>query len=360
MTSAKDDARRSPAPPRRSRRAIVRRVLVRGLLVLATVAIGLAWPLRLAEWGSPEVSAFLITVGAGTLTLALYHGVLGLMAWRRRRREPRRLAHEPGRRPGSTEAWLHVVTGPDRARIAEVTVAVAAELLEREGRVVVMDAGRRLRLHEVFGREPRWGVGECLSGELPLLGLVQDTGCPGLYLLAHGAAARAEDWPRLGRVLDDAQAHFAHCVLALDAAVPHEAGEALTGRHLEGWWAGSGAPTRNGLAFSERTGITVTSYPLVGGLEAALERLVSAADVPAPIDAPRPVAAAAPPEWSAAQRPAPATIAEPTPSPFAEDLPPSILDDDGRVRERLRFLVWARSLRPKRQESARVSTAATS
>src|SRR5262245_48753419 len=164
MTSAKDDARRSAAAPRRSRRALVRRVLVRGTLVLATVAVGLAWPLRFAEWGSPELSAFLVSVGAGALALSLWHGLLGLIDRGRRRREPRRLALDDGRRPGATQAWLHVVTGGDRSRVAEVVIAVAGELLEQGGRVVVMDAGRRLDLHEAFHREPRWGVGECLTG----------------------------------------------------------------------------------------------------------------------------------------------------------------------------------------------------
>lgn len=316
---------------------------MRATLALATVTVGLVWPLRVADWGSPEFSAFLIAVGSGSLALALYHGVLGLIT-RLRRREPRRLAHDPARRPGTTEAWLHVVSGPERARIAEAVVAVAAELLAGGGRVVVMDAGRRLRLHEIFGREPRWGVGECLSGSLPLLGLVQDTGCPGLYLLAHGAAAPADDWPELGRVLDEARPHFARCVLALDAAVPREAAEALAGRHLEGWWAGSSGPSRSALAFAERTGIALTGYPLAGGVEAAFERLpMSAAAGTDPIPARIP---AAPPRLTVTI-PAPRVVA-PEAVPV-EVAPPSILDCDVRVRERLRFLVWARSLRADRE-----------
>src|SRR6185503_6901181 len=140
--------------------------------------------------------------------------------------------------PEGTSAWLHVVSGQGVEGIARGAFELAARFLARGDRVLLIDAGPRLHLHERFERESRWGVVECLTGRLPVLGLVQDTGRLGLYLLAYGTPARRTHWPQLGRLLDEARPHFARAVVAIETDAPPVIGEALGGWHLEGWWAG--------------------------------------------------------------------------------------------------------------------------
>jgi len=89
-------------------------------------------------------------------------------AGRRRGSVPAEAAGSPvrdARRAWDTDlGWLHVVSGPDRGRIAHAAGILAGSFLQRGHRVLLVDAGRGLRLHERFGGDTRWGLGECLAG----------------------------------------------------------------------------------------------------------------------------------------------------------------------------------------------------
>lgn len=268
--------------------------------------------------------------GAGSVALALL-ALLAVLAVTNRPRAPRasdRLLVPPARRPGATEAWLHVVSGANRARIAEAVVTVADQMLANGHRVLVMDAGRRLELHGAFDAEARWGVGECLADRMPVLGVVQQTGVRGLYLLAQGAVARTEDWSQLGRVLDEARPHFGRCILAVDRLAPRRAGDALLGRLAEGWWAGDDGLSRPAMALSERLGIAFGALRLPASLEAALEAVNRTADE-------------MPPWLMELAAPPLVGVPEPVAGPVLEA---RVMDCDLRVRERLRFLMWMRRL----------------
>jgi hypothetical protein len=227
----------------------------------------------------------------------------------------------------STRPWLQIVSGPDGDRVAAGVVAIADEFLLAGERVLVMDAGRRLGLHVVLEADARWGVGECLARRLPLLGVVQRTRVPGLDLLAHGAAARSEDWSQLGRVLDEARPYFGRCILALDPLAPRRAGETIMGRLQEAWWAGPAPLRRPAQALSERLGITLIPLALPESLPDALEALAARGDRTA---APVPKSPSAGPAAPAGRG--------------ADPRPAAVLDSDLRVRERLRFLLWVRGL----------------
>jgi hypothetical protein len=260
-----------------------------------------------------------------------------------------RLVHErlgfvTPRRPSVTTAWLHLVSGETPALTARAACTVAADLIERGGRVLMVDAGRRCLLHARFAREARWGLGECLDGSLPVLGVVQDTGHGGLHLLARGGEPTLT-WHALGRLADEAHAHFEHVLLALDPDVPHEAGVAIAGRLVEGWWAGERLTERNARALSERLGVVFSAMPL----DAESERLyrsalgaptrvtVAAAPAPAPAVAEAiPVAELVPLEIAAALDEQPVTSGD-----HAESM---VLDCDGDVRARLEFLIWVRRM----------------
>lgn len=281
--------------------------------------------------------------------------------------------------PGLSPVVLHLVTGPDRDTIVRGVVETAAQLLARGDTVLVVDAGSRLGVHAAFGGEPHWGLAECLQGRLPLLGVVQSTGRPGLFVLARGHAEVDAPWRAFGRLLDDATARFARVIVALDADVPAEAAPAFGPRELEGWWAGDGSRPRGAQVFAERVGIPLLGLAvnaplpvLLAGLSRAARTAPSAVRAPAPAD--RGVAPPAPPAAEvlvSAPRelplatPAPACepslrarVAAPpagTPSGLCEEgeaIAPLVLPCDARVAERLRFLAWARRLLAERPVAA--------
>jgi hypothetical protein len=197
--------------------------------------------------------------------------------------------------------------------------------------VLIVDGGRRLRLHEWFGGDARWGLVECLTGEMPLLGSVQSVGISGLYLLARGNPTRDERWVLLGRLLEEARPHFGHVLLALEVTAPCSVGDVLAGRRYETWWSVPGVRLpRAALAFGERLSNAIQPMELWPGEETALECL----ERPLPAVEVRPL-------------PAPEGFPPPEPSLDAEtglEQPhePAVLDCDLQVRERLRFLIWMR------------------
>jgi hypothetical protein len=271
-----------------------------------------------------------------------------------------RLGFGAPRRPSGTTAWLHLVSGATPALAARVAFAVAADLIGSGGRVLMVDAGRRCMLHARLGREARWGVGECLDGTLPVLGVVQDSGFAGLHLLARGGEPSLM-WESLGRLADEAHAHFEHVLVALDADVPREAGVALAGRLMEGWWAGERVPERAAIALSERLGIAFSAMPLgpeadvtleaasgPGRLPAATVEPVSAAPAPAAAGAEilawemvMPIETASGPDWSALARRHRDGL-DPGAAEQTRDDETTVLAYDGDVRSRLEFLMWVR------------------
>jgi len=274
-----------------------------------------------------------IALGAfGVLALAalvqLVQSQQDARAGRRRpasRRASRRASPEPAPRPFEAPAAVHLVSGSSPELTVHAALEVARDFLVRGERVLLVDAGRRVALHEALVRDARWGFGEVMRGAMPLLGVVQDSGLPNLYLLARGGAG-AEEWAGLGRLLDDAAPHFARVVLAVDPACPHPAGEALLGRVVEGWWAGEGTLPRAGLALAERTGIRFRGIGLTPSLNDTLEVLLELPVAAVPLVRPAP-------------RPAPAPASAPAPME-----PPSILEWNAAVGERLRFLAWMRRI----------------
>jgi hypothetical protein len=286
----------------------------------------------------PGPWGMLLGVGAALGgAIALLSALLGL--WLRRVASDPATAYEPARDPAAGLPWIHVVAGPSPAGAVRVALELAAHAIARRERVLVVDASG-VRLHERLGREARWGLMECLQGDMPVLGLVQYAGRPGFYLLARGHAARTAAWAGLGRCLDDARLHFGRVIFVVDRETPREFGDALVGRPLEGWWgaAVSRLPQaavelsgRLGIAFS---GIDLARMPKVS-LELLSSRVVElAAALPAPV----PVEAI--------------EVLEPEPLPILEIEPePIVLDCDLQVRQRLRFLAWMRRVQSEGRQA---------
>ncbi len=243
---------------------------------------------------------------------------------------PERLGGVTPRAPETTSAWLHAVSGASVPTLSRAVFELAARFLAGGHRVLLVDGAPKLRLHDRFDRESRWGVVECLGEGLPVLGLVQDSGRLGLYLLAHGTPAGATAWPRLGQILDAARPHFGRVVIALDPDTPAGFGEALAGVHLEGWWPQGGSEARRAAGIGGRLGIQFTALNLDSMLIPRLEALDArlwALLAPAPPVEPR---AMQPSDVPAAE---PEVVSEPV-----------SLDSDPRARERLRFLLWTRHI----------------
>jgi hypothetical protein len=298
--------------------------LLRFPLLAALPAFPGLWP----PPGWTPLHSVIALGGFGCLALAaivqLVQSQQDARAGRRRpaqRRAARRGTAVAVPRPVEAPAAVHLVCGAHPELTVHAALEVARDFLVRGERILLVDAGRRVALHEALVREARWGFGEVMRGAMPLLGVVQDSGLPNLYLLARGGAG-AEEWAGLGRLLDDAAPHFARVVLAVDPACPHAAGEALMGRVVEGWWAGEGALPRGGMALAERTGIRFRGIGLSPSLNDTLEAMLELpfAAVPCLKPVPRP----APPP----------AIVEPEP----------ILEWNAAVGERLRFLAWMRRI----------------
>jgi hypothetical protein len=233
--------------------------------------------------------------------------------------------------PAAAGPRLHVVSGMTPSAVMRAALELAARRVALGERVLLVDASARLRLHERLGRDARWGLLECLAADMPMLGLVQYAGHPGLYLLPHGNAERSVGWSSLGRKLDEVVPHFGRIVLALDPQAPAAIGDAVRGRAMEGWWAGTDRRAANaadlatahfGIVFH---GLDLSEFP-DASLEVLAER-VQGLRPPGPPPEPAPITARALPR----KPPVPHTALEPI-----------VLDCDLQVRQRLRFLAWMR------------------
>lgn len=249
---------------------------------------------------------------------------------------PARLGAAEPRRPETTGAWLHVVSGPSIPTLSRAVFELCARFLARGERVLVLDGAPRLRLHERFDREAHWGLVECLAG-MPVLGLVQDSGRLGLYLLAHGTPGGPVDWSRLAAVVEDARPHFGRAVMAIDPDAPAAIGQVFAGVHLEAWWPSGGNEARRASGIGGRLGIQFSDLDLDSMLTPRLEALearVWSLAAPAP-----PVEAEVEVE---AEPAASAGGAGSDPVPAGE---PVSLEGEPEVAERLRFLLWTRRVR---------------
>lgn len=309
-------------------------------------------------------------------TVRMVRGVPAALRPQVRRDRLAQLPRDPRRAWDTELGWLHVVSGPDPARIAHAVATLAGGFVERGDRVLLVDAGRRLRMHERFGGDTRWGLGECLAGEVPLLGAVQAAGRAGFFFLAHGAPGSAERWEGLSGLLEDARMHFDRVLLALDPKVPRAAALPLGGRVLEAWWAEPGPGlSRSAVALSERLGIQFACFDLNWLMEAMLEAGSAASvQVPGPpplvdeVGAAQPVGLAdpealAPADPGSSEATLETVETAPEPAEAIEAVARSgggavVLGCDLEVRERLRFMVWMRRVRAERQAAA-LETSAT-
>ncbi len=247
--------------------------------------------------------------------------------------------------PGALTPTLHVVTGARPGLVLRAALELAAHRIAAGDRVLLVDGSPRLRLHDRIGRDARWGLLECLAADMPVLGLVQYAGHPGLYLLPHGKAERSVGWSQLGRKLDEVLPHFGRIILAVDSQAPGAVGDALRGRAMEGWWAGGddrfpraaeSAMSRLGIAFSPLS-LADLSEP---SLEAMASRVVKLRPPGEPADL--------------APITAPATVElRPAPRPTLE---PIVLDCDLQVRQRLRFLAWMRRVQAEGRSAGAQAT----
>lgn len=226
---------------------------------------------------------------------------------------------------------LHVVGGTTPGDTLRAALELAACRLACGERVLLIDGSARLRLHERLGRDARWGLLECLAADMPMLGLVQYAGHPGLYLLPHGNAERLVGWSPLGRKLDEVTPHFGRIILALDSRSPSALGDSLRGRAMEAWWAQADRRSLKAADLAAaRFGIVFNHLDLSDLFEPTLEVMSSRVrglrpPGPAPEQAPI-TAPAIPPRLVVARAP----------------LEPIVLDCDLQVLQRLRFLAWIR------------------
>lgn len=292
-----------------------------------------------AVWWPPLATG----AGAG----ALLATVVLLLASAGARRSPRAasLTGEFGGAPADPGPSLHVVCGVQRQVVIRAALELAAHRLAAGERVLLVDASARLALHERLGRDARWGLLECLAADMPVLGLVQYAGHPGLYLLPHGNAERSVGWSPLGRKMDEVMPHFGRIVLLLDPKSPSGVGDALRGRAMEGWWAS--ADGRTGRAADDavaRFGIVFNELSLTGTSEATLEVLAERVRGLRPAGPPPELAPITAP--TVIQRPAlPKAVLEPI-----------VLDCELQVSQRLRFLAWTRRVQAENRRAAPLPT----
>lgn len=355
------DERRMPAAPA-ARFSIARTGL------LALVALGASYGgafltsaalARLADAGTLPAARVLrpdgmpgplwlaATVAGGMLIGLLAVGLAALASRRRARPSAAALAPVPlerGITPAESLAWLHLVSGPSARRVTHAAAELVAPWIAAGERVLLVDAGPRLRLHDPLVAEPALGLAECLQRDVPLLGVVQCVGVPGLYLLVHGGPVPGRAWAGLGRLADEARQHFDRVVVAVDLGAPYDVGRALAGRYVEAWWPDADPERRAGAqSLSERIGIRLRGMALYQEAKPMLELVRERVETLRGAGAPRPAELAV-----GGARPAPA------PAP-AVRLDPLVLDCDLQVRERLRFLMWMRRLQREERSGTAVS-----
>ena len=291
----------------------------------------------------PIASAWLPTllIGAGAGSLAALFALLLAAIFQPAMRKPEALAEPlPVIELDAAEPPLHVVSGIKSEVVLRAAMELAARRLAAGDRVLLVDASPRHRFHDRLGRDPRWGLLECLATDMPMLGLVQYAGHPGLYLLPYGKSDLVVGWSPLGRKLDEVLPHFGRIVLALDPRTPSAVGDALRGRPMEGWWVGVEANGSGSVeSVTTRLGIAFRPLYLQDLPEATLEALEGRVATLRPASAPAAPAPLAPPV---------AVVARPA---AKAPLEPIVLDCDLQVIQRVRFLAWMRRVQAEEQRA---------
>jgi len=339
-----DDAR-----PRRSDNSRVTTLPRIGGTVLAALLGGAAalfavWSLapQAFEALAPRARdlAWLAIGAAGGLVGLAIGGVVRALARRRPARAPEVTPLDPAAPADPARgAWLQVIAAGRADLAARAAFEVAAHALAARRRVVLIDASRDFRLHEPLGLSGRLGFRECMAGGLPALGLLQNGGFTGLFLLARGRQGNLRDWLPLDRVLEELRPHFEQVVLVFERRVPPIVGSVLAGRLASGWWAGPGkAASRAAGDASAALAIPLFDIDLAAmpqpSLEALEARLAGVLAAPGGAGALEPFAAA--------------------PAGPIRVSPPAVLDCDLQVRQRLRFLAWMRRMRTERERAETV------
>lgn len=336
-----DDAR-----PRRSDNWIARCARIAGTVFAALLGGGVAlfavWslaPLALERLAAPAGDLAQVAIGATGACLVLAIGArLGAVA--RRGRDVRRPDVAPLDPAAPADpargAWLQVVAAARADLAARAAFEVAAHALATRRRVVLIDGSRDFRLHECLGLSGRLGFRECMGAGLPALGLLQNGGFTGLFLLGRGRQGNLGDWLPLDRVLEELRPHFEQVILVFERRVPAVVGGVLAGRLASGWWAGPGkAASRAARNTSAALAIPLFDIDLAAMPQPSLEsleaRLADVLAIPAGAEGHEPFAAA-------------------PPGPIRVS-PPAVLDCDLQVRQRLRFLAWMRRMRTERERA---------
>lgn len=291
----------------------------------------------------PLASAWLppLLVGAGAGSLAALLALLLAAFLQPAMRRPESLeAPVPVLELDAADPALHIVAGLKTEVVLRAAMELAARRLAAGDRVLLVDGSPRHRFHDRLEKDPRWGLLECLATDMPMLGLVQYAGHPGLYLLPYGKSDLVVGWSPLGQKLDEVLPHFGRIVLALDPKAPAAVGDALRGRPVEGWWVGAEA-NGSGSADSVTTRLGIAFRPLyLQDLpQATLEALGARVTTLRPASAPAATAPIALVEQ---------VVARPLPK---APLEPIVLDCDLQVIQRVRFLAWMRRVQAEEQRA---------
>jgi hypothetical protein len=329
------DDTRQPDPRRPARRAGL--PFIPAAILLCIFALLAVWPPVIP--GLPHAPRLV-------LLAALLAGTLGWLSNRGPSGPDPRLGRRAGRvgdrlRPGtagvstdamvSSPAWLHVLSGPDPEHLTRGLLEAASALIEHGERLLLVDGARRLRFHETIRREGGPGLLECLAGELPVLEAIQGGAGEGQCFLPRGNPMRSEAWPQLGHLLRDVRTRFDRVLLALDFAVPHEAGPALEGIGAAGWWCPDGSASILSSALAERIGIPLRNIRLSMSDDVLDQTARMLSGLFPSVPASR-IRTTAPPGRG------------PSGSVVRPRTEPQIVDCDLQVMGRLRFLVWMRGI----------------
>ncbi len=329
------DDTRDPSPHRSAHRAGL--PFLPAALILALFSLFAVWPRVIPGLPRAPRLGLLAALLAGTLVWLSRPAPAPPAGRTRARRSRPARARRPAMPPAAaaewvaSPAWLQIVSGPDAGPLTRGLTEIAGAWVACGERVLVVDGARRLRLHEALGHGAGPGLLECLAGTLPVLEAIQGGAGESLCFLPRGNPMRSEVWPQLGRLLLETRPHFDRVVLALDFAVPREAGLALEGLEAAAWWCPDGFASILSEALAERIGIPLRDIMLPPSENVMPE---PAAGRPASIGP------GIPPQAPAPSSAGPAVM-EVRARPRIEA---PVVDCDLQVRERLRFLVWMRSV----------------
>jgi hypothetical protein len=283
----------------------------------------------LAPWGTPARQPLWPRGAAAAAAGGTVIAVAGVARGARRR--PRASAEPAADGAADAAAWeepltaapFHVVGGTGGERIAASLVALAERSLGRCERVLLVDGGERCALDRHLARARRWGLRECVGQRLPLLGLVQETGVEGLFLLARGEGARSPRWEEVVQLLRTARPHFDRVLVAVEPGAGVEPFRGLASLTSQRWWA---LPAHGSGRVPRRLRSLGANPMILMRMEAPVKELLESA--------------ARTSERAREERRRMAMLAA-----RARVVPvESVLDCDLQVKERLRFLAWVRQV----------------